>query len=203
MLTYPSIPKLVTTDVIHAFDKLDGSNIRVEWSRKSGFSKFGTRTRLLDPNEKPLGEAHSIFMNTFADDIAPILSKTRTERATLFLEFYGDNSFAGFHEEEQHFLSLFDVSLYKKGFLSPQDFLKMFENVVPTPELLHHGRMTKDIVEMIHDGSLEGMTFEGVVCKTYNSRKNNLTMFKVKNRAWLEKLKSKCAGDEKMFERLS
>ena len=175
----------------------------MEWSRKTGFSKFGTRTRLLNPNETPLGEAHNIFMNSFSDVLAPILSKTRVERATLFLEFYGENSFAGFHEEEQHFLSLFDVSLYKKGFLSPQDFLKMFENAVPTPELLHQGHMTKDIVEMIHDGSLDGMTFEGVVCKAYNSRKKNLTMFKVKNRAWLEKLKSKCAGDEKMFEHLA
>lgn len=45
MITYPSLdyyfdyPEIY----IYAFDKLDGSNIRFEWSRKRGFYKFGTR----------------------------------------------------------------------------------------------------------------------------------------------------------------
>lgn len=203
MLSYPSIPKIVTSDVVYAFDKLDGSNIRVEWSRKKGFSKFGTRTRLLKLDEVPLGESYHIFMDSFADSVEPVLRNFRVERATLFLEFYGENSFAGAHEDEQHYLSLFDVSLFKRGFMSPQDFLKNFENVVPTPALLYYGQMTHEIVGKIRDGSFQGMTFEGVVCKTYDSRKKNLKMFKVKNDAWLEKLKIKCAGDEKMFEKLA
>jgi hypothetical protein len=47
-------------------------------------------------------------------------------------------------------------------------------------------------------------TFEGVICKGPIDRKTKLPiMFKVKTRAWLDKLKNKCADNEKLFEELS
>ena len=47
------------------------------------------------------------------------------------------------------------------------------------------------------------MTFEGVVCKSQELIRNKQIRFKVKNEAWLNKLKNKCGNDEKMFEQLS
>jgi len=45
MKSYPSIPGKHTNGIpLTVFDKLDGSNIRAEWSKKRGFYKFGTRT---------------------------------------------------------------------------------------------------------------------------------------------------------------
>lgn len=204
MLQYPSVPKNIVSTPVYAFDKLDGSNIRVEWSRKAGFCKFGSRTRLLDPNEKPLGEAVELFHRDFADPLEMVCKELRTERVTFFLEFYGDSSFAGLHDEdEEHRLSLFDVSLYKRGFMLPKEFLKTFEGVVPTPELLYHGNPNADFIEEVKTGVLEGMTFEGVVCKAQELRKGRPVTFKVKNQAWLQALKDRCAGDEALFERLA
>ena len=205
MLQYPSISKQITDLPIFAFDKLDGSNIRVEWSRKTGFCKFGSRTRLLDPQEKPLGEAVEIFMRDFAEPMETVFRKyLKVERATAFLEFYGESSFAGLHSpEEEHFLSLFDVSLYKKGFMLPKEFLRAFEGAVATPELLYTGKPNSLFVEEVKSGQLEGMTFEGVVCKSQELRKNRQVSFKVKNQAWLDRLKRRCGEDEAMFQRLA
>lgn len=203
MLEYPTISKNIVDVPIYAYDKLDGSNIRVEWSRKNGFCKFGSRKRLLNADEKPLGEAIEIFHNTMADNLVQPLKKLRVERATLFMEFAGENSFAGYHADEEHSLSLFDVSLYKKGFMLPKEFMKSFEDVVPTPELLYYGKPNNNFLSEVRDGSLEGMTFEGVVCKSQELIRNQQVRFKVKNRAWLNKLKEKCAGDEQLFNKLS
>ena len=203
MLEYPSINKNIVDVPIYAFDKLDGSNIRVEWSRKNNFTKFGSRKRLLSADENPLGESIHIFNETLSDRLVEPLRKLRVERATLFMEFSGENSFAGFHEDEKHSLTLFDVSLYKKGFMLPKEFMKTFGDVVPTPDLLYYGKPNSDFIEEVHNGSLDGMTFEGVVCKSQELVRNKQIRFKVKNDAWLNKLKNKCDGDESMFEQLS
>lgn len=203
MLEYPSIKKDIIDVPIYAFDKLDGSNIRVEWSRKNGFTKFGSRRRLISKDEKPLGDSISIFEETMADLLIQPLKKMRVERATLFMEFYGENSFAGFHEEEQHTLTLFDVSIHKKGFMLPKEFMKAFGDVVPTAPLLYYGKPNQYFVEEVKSGTLDNMTFEGVVCKSQELIRNQQVRFKVKNQAWLDKLKRDCGDDEEMFNRLS
>lgn len=202
MLSYPSINKKIINTPIYAFDKLDGSNIRVEWSKKSGFHKYGTRTRLLSPNEE-LGEAISIFEQDFSKPLQPIMKKLRTERITLFLEFYGSNSFAGSHQEEQHYLSLFDVSIFKKGFMLPKEFLDAFEGVVPTPELLYTGNPNSDFINDVKTGNLKNMTFEGVVCKSQKLTRNKQVKFKVKNQEWLDKLKIKCGENKELYNLLA
>lgn len=138
-----------------------------------------------------------------AESLIEPLRKLRVERATLFMEFAGPNSFAGFHEKEKHSLTLFDVSLYKKGFMLPKEFMKSFENAVPTAELLYYGNPNSDFVKEVEEGTLDGMTFEGVVCKSQELIRNKQVRFKVKNKDWLNKLKHKCGDDEKMFEQLS
>ena len=204
MLQYPSISKQIIPVPVYAMDKLDGSNIRVEWTPKGGFVKFGSRSRLLDPEERPLGEAIALFQRTMAEQLEPALRKLRNERVTLFMEFLGDSSFAGNHvESEPHRLVLFDASLYKKGFMLPKEFLKAFDEVVDTPGLLHYGKPNQEFIDSVHDGELEGMTFEGVVCKSQELHRGKQIVFKVKNDAWLQRLREFTKGDGELFKRLA
>jgi hypothetical protein len=201
--TYPSIGRNVTNEPIIAFDKLDGSNIRVEWSRKNGFTKFGTRTRLLDPNEKTFGEAIELFNNTHADILSEIFTKAKMQKATAFLEFYGESSFAGFHNEnEPHKVSLFDIHVYKTGMLTAKEFLKLVEGKVEIPNILYQGKVNSDFVAKVKNSELEGMTFEGVVCKGGLDNRRRPIMFKVKSQAWLDKLKNKYIDNPSMYEKL-
>jgi hypothetical protein len=203
MEIYPTINTQIVNENIYAFDKLDGSNIRAEWARKQGFVRFGTRQRLLDPREEPLGEAVPLILNGYAEELDRILRRERFEKATVFFEFYGEHSFAGNHETEPHRVMLLDVHKYKQGFLVPREFLKLFGDRVPTAELLYQGKANQPFVESVKNGQLEGMTFEGVVCKGGRDQRNQIIQFKVKNRAWLAKLREKCGDDEKLFEALA
>lgn len=203
MLQYPTISKTVVDVPVYAFDKLDGSNIRVEWTPKNGFHKFGTRTRLLDPGEEPLGEAVELFHAKHADALHRVLKKLRTPRVVLFCEFHGDASFAGNHASEPHRLTFFDASVYKKGFLPPNEFVNVFADHVPTADMLYHGKPNRDFLTLVRSGTLPGMTFEGVVCKSVEVRKGRLVYFKVKNEAWLEALRMVCGDDNAKFERLA
>jgi hypothetical protein len=201
--TYPSIGRIIANEPIIAFDKLDGSNIRAEWNRKNGFTKFGTRTRLLDPNEKTFGEAIEIFNESHADILSEIFSKAKLQRATAFLEFYGQNSFAGFHDDnEPHKVSLFDIHVYKTGMLTAREFLKLVGDKVETPEILFQGKVNSNFIEKVKNSSLEGMTFEGVVCKGGLDNRRRPIMFKVKSQAWLDKLKNKYIDNLAMYEKL-
>lgn len=199
---YPSIDKAVVSAPIYAFDKLDGSNIRAEWTRKSGFAKFGTRRRLLDENEPVLGEAVTLFNEKYADDLNRIFRKERYEKATAFFEFAGPSSFAGFHEDEKHDITLIDVHKFKQGILPPRDFLKVFAGKVDTAPMLYHGNPNSEFLKSVRERTLEGMTFEGVVCKGGLDSRKRLIVFKVKSHDWLARLKDKCGDDEAMFEKL-
>lgn len=202
METYPSIGTIISNTPIYAFDKLDGSNIRAEWTRKNGFTKFGTRRRLLDPNEKPFGEAIELFMNKYNDDLNQIFRKQRYERATAFMEFAGENSFAGFHEQEPHDVTLFDVHVYKQGILTPKEYLKLFENKVDIAPVLFSGKITEDFAQSVRHSTLEGMTFEGVVCKGGLDNRRRVITFKMKSEAWFNKLRNKFAHQPEMIEKL-
>ena len=201
MKSYPSIEKNILSGYpVYAFDKLDGSNIRAEWTPKRGFDKFGARKRLLDPNEEPLGEAVRLI-NEQTDELGKRLKKLRVEKATLYFEFYGDNSFAGQHEDEDHQVVLFDVDIFKKGLMPPKDFIKFTEGLI-VPELVYHGNPNQDFVQSVKSGSCPDVTFEGVVCKSATP-KGLVKMFKIKSDAWLVKLKDKCGDDEELFNRLA
>jgi len=202
MEIYPTITTNIANQNIIAFDKIDGSNIRAEWSSKTGFTKFGTRQRLLDPTEKPFGEAIELFHEKYAADLEQIFRKQKYQRATAFLEFHGPNSFAGFHEQEQHTVTLFDIHVYKQGLLTAKEFLKLVGNRVETAEVLYEGKPNQGFINRVKNGELDGMTFEGVVCKGGLDNRNRPINFKVKNRAWLDKLKTKFADNVTMYEKL-
>lgn len=200
MKQYPSITKqVVPNSYIYAFDKLDGSNIRAEWSKKRGFWKFGTKTRLVDSTDSIFGKAPDLILNKYGDELGRILHKNNWDRSICFFEFYGANSAFGVHKDEEHTVTLLDINVYKKGMLSPKEFIKLFE-ALGIPKLLYAGYAHADFVELVRSGALPGMTFEGVVCKTNDY---NPDMFKIKNRAWLDRLREHCGGDEKLFEMLA
>lgn len=203
MEIYPSINNIVINAPIFAFDKLDGSNIRAEWTRKNGFAKFGTRRRLLDPQEEVLGEAVGLILDNYAEELERIFRKKRLMKATAFFEFYGANSFAGVHlPDEPHEVRLIEVHHYKEGIISPQEFLKDYASRLPSAQLLYEGKANQQFVDAVHNGELEGMTFEGVVCKGGIDKRNRRIMFKVKNRAWLQKLREVYRGDEQTISKL-
>ena len=100
MKEYPSIGREVVGSPIYAFDKLDGSNIRAEWSRKKGFYKFGKRRGLVGQDDPLLGEAQGLVESSWAEELSKRFRAQRWDKALAFFEFWGDNSFAGNHEDE-------------------------------------------------------------------------------------------------------
>jgi len=198
MKSYPSIPAKIVRTKSWVFDKIDGSNIRAEWSDKQGFYKFGSRNKLMDEHHPMLGEAVTLIREK-EEQLASIFSHRKWKRVVAFFEFAGENSFAGSHEDEEHTVTLIDVNVYKRGMLEPELFVELFTEV-GTPQLLYKGIINEQLITDVKRGTLEGMTFEGVVCK--HVRNNIVKLFKVKNRAWIDKLRVKCDGNEALFRRL-
>jgi hypothetical protein len=190
MKTYPSIEYKINGNIdVYGFDKLDGSNIRAEWSVKNGFYKFGARHRLLDENEEPLGEAVDLINNKYGEDLSRIFYDNKYGRAITFFEFLGPNSFAGNHEEEDHDVTLIDVNPYKRGILAPPKFIKTYGDAVEIPNVVFHGRVGIEFVEAVRESKVDGITFEGVVFKGVR-KGTHLSMFKVKSKAWIDKVKT-------------
>jgi hypothetical protein len=215
MKTYPSIDRDIRFgETVYAFDKIDGSNIRAEWTKKNKFHKFGTRKQLISKacirkgeiigqgDRSNWGEAVRLVQEKYEKDLHDIFVKKRFLKATCFFEFGGESSFAGRHFDEEHTVTLFDVSVHKKGYILPREYLKLFGDL-DIARLLYYGFITESFVDSVRNGELEGMTFEGVVCKMAQYKTPGVTdMFKVKSFAWLDRLKSYCGNDELLFENL-
>lgn len=205
MKTYPSINGGVRHGTpVYIFDKLDGSNVRAEWTRKQGWCKFGRRNGLLDDTNPVLrDEVPRLIMDLYADDLARILVKQRVQKAVAYFEFHGPNSFAGTHEDEAHTVTLLDVAVDKKGLLEPRDFLRWFGDIpAGHAALLHHGNFTHEMKEQVQEGVFPGMTYEGVVAKGGYVSPGRPLMFKWKNYAWLRRLKEWCGDDLEKFNLL-
>jgi len=184
-----------------AFDKLDGSNIRAEWSDKKGFYKFGSRTRLIDRGTYILGESVDLIMESYADQLAARFEQKKLKRVVAFFEFLGDSSFAGWHEREEHRVTLIDVDVYKRGIIEPDEFIDKFGDL-GIPNIVHNGMLSRELITETKNGTLEGMTYEGIVCKYKNQKNKKTEMFKVKSRQWLNDLTDKCNGNEALLNRL-
>lgn len=204
MKTYPSISREPSGGKYYIIDKLDGSNMRAEWHPKKGFWKFGSRTQLVDTQSGPLGALSIPLMKAQEGTIGASLAAMGAQEATCFFEFFGPSSFAGVHKwDEQGFKAvLFDASIYKKGFLKPHEFYRAFGHNTVLPDVLHIGNVTQDIVQEIRNGTLAGMSYEGVVCKGA-PLKNGYPphMFKIKSQAWIDRVKS-LYTDPKILEQL-
>ena len=144
----------------------------------------------------------AIGMIESKDELTKIFIDQKWDRVIAFFEFHGPNSFAGAHEiGDEMEVTLIDVNVYKKGMVEPELFVDLFAEV-GIPEVLHTGPLTSDLIDQVKASTLVGMSLEGVVCKTWNPKKRNVDMFKIKSRAWLEKLREQCGENEKLFQRL-
>jgi hypothetical protein len=187
-----------------AFDKYDGSNIRAEWTRKRGWDKFGSRKVLMDKSH-PLGDAIDIFLNTYGDDLEKIFKKDKLFRncqnVTVFGEYFGPNSFAGWHDpDDEKEVVMFDVSIHKKGMMSPRDFVKMFGHL-KIPKIIYEGNFNESFIQDVKDGKYP--VIEGVVVKgnlPHGKPPHNLWMAKVKTKTWLDKLKVEAVEHPERFK---
>jgi hypothetical protein len=196
MKQYPSISRDIQYGgPYYVFDKLDGSNIRAEWSKKQGFYKFGSRKVLLGAKgatdqQSLLGESIDLI-KALTDPLAKVFQQERWQQVVCFFEFWGQNSFAGQHHEEPHKVTLIDLHIHKQGIIDTREFVRLFEGVVETPKLVHQGNFNKELEAQVRSGTLDGMTFEGVVVKAPPSKRWELpTMFKVKNQAWIDRVRA-------------
>jgi hypothetical protein len=205
MKTYWKIsgPNKAPKSYCTAFYKYDGSNIRIEWSKKKGWHKFGSRNVLIDETSF-LGESISLFQNTYAEDLSKIIKDNKIFRGadsvTAFCEFYGEKSFAGYHEPgDEMKIILFDMNINKKGIMPPRDFIKTFGKL-EIPEVIYEGIFGPAFVQDIKDGKYT--VKEGVVAKGVNQNKkksqHSLWMAKVKTKWWIDELKNKALKDAKL-----
>lgn len=202
MKTYPTIDQQVINQPIYAFDKLDGSNIRAEWTRKKGFWKFGSRKRLVGEDDKLLGQSRQLVLDKYGDILSRLFRAQRWMKAVAFFEYYGPRTFAGWHHPDDDFtVTLFDVAPDKKGLMEPKMFLKVFGDLDIAP-LLYRGNSNKLFIAEVQEGRLEGMTFEGVVCKGKELSPGHPLMFKIKNQAWIARLRQRCGDNEQLFNQL-
>ncbi len=212
MKTYPSIdgPSKAPHEPCIAFLKYDGSNIRVEWNRKTGFTKFGSRKCMFDETSKWFGSVIPIFRETWEDRLAKVLKHKDfrgLKTCTFFFEWFGEKSFAGWHDQKDDTrnLVLFDVNPLKKGILGPRDFLNHFGHLDNTAEVVYEGNFNEPFKKGIMDGSFELKSelpvkqpiIEGVVVKGGKSHK--LWMRKVKTAVWKEELKKRRPDDWEQF----
>lgn len=186
MKDYPSIPRDFREFDAYVFDKLDGSSMRSEWSKKSGWYKHGRRKGLLDDSNPHLAQVPTLFERLLAEPLAKIATDNKWRHMVVFYEFWGSKSVAGLHVDgDPKTLSLFDVAADKKGILPPKEFIKHFEGKVQTAEFLGRYRWNRSFIEKVRNNEIEGITFEGVVGKG-GTKTNNIVRAKAKTQTWLD-----------------
>ena len=191
---------------VYAFDKLDGSNIRCEWSRKRGWYKFGTRNNMIDASHEQFGEAIPLFLDKYGDSLPKIFMKEykKIESFVVFSEFVGENSFAGYHDpDDVKDIILFDVNGHRKGFLPPEEFIRNFGEL-HIPEIIYEGEYNYKLINNVQKNLWD--LKEGVICKgTFKTKKSNtdqVWMTKIKTKEWLRKVKDKL-GDKALLEEVN
>lgn len=179
-----------------AFEKIDGSNMRFEYSHKRGFYKFGTKGQMIDRRSIPFGFAINLFLDKYEGKLTEIF-KSKTYRNSLafvcFAELNGFNSEFGQHQfgNDIFDITLFDVSEYKHGLIPPRQFLNDFKDV-GIPNVIYEGNLNRDFVNRVKTN--EFSLKEGVVAKGLIPRKKsgeNLYYCKIKTNGWFERLRAR------------
>ena len=192
MKDYPSIPRSTGTNFrdipsAHVFDKLDGSSLRSEFSRKRGWYKHGKRSGLVDDSNPHLAIAPALFNALLAEPLERIARDNRWDSLVVFYEFWGALSVAGSHcASDPKFLTVFDAAADRGGFIPPNDFRNIFEDKVPTPKYLGTVHWTRGYVEDVRLGKVDGITFEGVVAKA--GSRHDIVRAKAKTQAWIDRV---------------
>lgn len=198
MIEYPSIdgPAKAPRSLCTAFEKIDGSNIRVKYQHKQGFTIFGSRREYIDAKHPHLGQVIEVFNRTHAPTLTEIFKKEfpNEKEITVFGEFYGPNSIGGIHDiEDMKNFTMFDVMLVKKGineFIKPSEFIKLFHGRVDIPRVVYIGNLNEEFIRDVQNGLY--VLNEGVVCKghvTSGAYRGKVWMTKIKTFDYLQKLK--------------
>jgi hypothetical protein len=121
---------------------------------------------------------------------------------TVFGEFYGENSFAGFHQDEPHKIVPFDILVGHKQrkFLKPQEFIKTLDGVVEIPRVVYTGNLTDAFIESVRNGEYD--VKEGVICKgteTSGAFMGCVWTCKIKTLKYFEKLKERFQEDWRKY----
>jgi hypothetical protein len=196
MKSYPSIPRHPKGKQgdrrLHIFDKIDGSNLRFEWTRKDGWFRWGSRHQVIDERHPILGMA--LFTERLAEPIARVARDQRWEAAVAFAELWGPGSLGGRHvPDEPKRLTLFDVAPYKKGMLGPARFRELFGEL-DVPGYLGELVWDDELVARVRRGEVPDVTFEGIVGKAGEG--HQIVMAKAKTEAWVRRILERYGEDE-------
>lgn len=200
---------------VWAFNKLDGQNFGAKYSPKlKEFVGFTSRKCNVDETSEMFGKAVIYFKEHYSEVLKPIIEENSKkngvfkgiEEIMFFFEWYGENSFAGFHDENDELkLALIDVFLKKKGFIEPKTFYNLFYNKekILVPEVIFRGKLTDEFINSINnnDYTKDECQYpnvkEGVVIKRSTQMKGQrLPMAKTKTKWWLNKLHDKFSEEE-------
>lgn len=204
MKPYPSIPSSMGqsfTEIPNAyvFDKLDGRNVRVEWTKKAGWHKWGSRHQLFDPvrpEDPSYQPALALFKRDFEEKLTRICVDNRWPAVTAYFELWQQDSLAGvFTPTSECHLTLFDVDVFKQCMLGPKDFLKHFNGVVPTPMFLGRVNWTRDFVQRVRESATGCViTFEGVVGKA--GEQHHQVRAKAKTQKWIDAVLARYGAEQ-------
>jgi hypothetical protein len=202
--TYPSIPRCPQPLDISAyvFTKYDGSNLRFEWSRKTGWYKFGTRHRMIDKTDRAFGSVIKLFKTTIGPDLESTLrSNWPGARSFLvFCEYFGQSSFAGQHvSDEPKELRLIDVNPFQQGIIGPEEFIQVFGDKPYAAKFLGEHLLDANYIDSIRNAeSIEDTHYEGVIAKW--GERHNLQMTKIKTLRWLNDVKLRFGDSWEKYE---
>lgn len=208
MIEYPSIINSSKAPREHciAFDKLDGSNFRAKWTQKRGFDIFGTRTQLINEKTEFWGEMITSFQENQAKILDDLFRKHEDFRNlrenVVFGEFFGENSFAGFHQNEKHKIIVFDILMGHKNhaFLKPKEFVKKIGGLIEIPQVIYEGNLNNQFIEDVRLNKFN--LKEGVICKGFTSNgayRGKTWMCKIKTNDYLAKIKINFKEDWSKF----
>jgi hypothetical protein len=189
-----------------AFEKLDGSNIRIKWTPKNSFCLFGSRECLLDATHPHLGGVVPLFNTTFKQELDELLRKNFAKEKEVVVcgEYWGPNSLAGIHVDpaDQMHLTVFDLLVVKKSyneFVLPQDFVKlMAPTKVPTARLVYEGTLGEEFIQRVRNNDFDQPLNEGVVCKgreRSGAFRGKVWMCKIKTNEYMGRLKERHGQD--------
>ena len=221
MKHYDSIPRIqddgtLKGDMVVGYNKLDGQNFVASYNcKKKTWGPFGSRTVTVDENSEQFGPVVKWFKSSNYPEILSQIVKehsgkkdvfTGVDEITFVFEWYGENSFAGKHQEgdEMH-LALIDVFLKKKGYIEPKNYELCFRGSgVEMPDTVYAGPLNSEIIEKIQnndwtqpDVCWNSSVKEGVVFKRTTLLKGQRRpSVKVKTKWWLEKLHSMYTEEE-------
>jgi hypothetical protein len=178
-----------------AFDKLDGSNIRCEYSQKRGFYKFGTRRVMIDRTNEDFGFAIDLFLEKYGEGLEKVFKSKEYRNIPSFVcfaELVGKKSAFGQHSfgDDEFDIVLFDVSAYKKGFIHPRQFVNDFGHL-GIPRIVYDGNLNSDLVKNIKEN--KWALSEGVICKGVVKTKKSQGLYycKIKTNDWFDRLRAK------------